>query len=146
MTLLRLYLVLLIVGVGGGPPVAWAQAPDSTEEAPSEVVERVTAAFGEGDAERLLAPSADRVEVNLFGSRTIYSSAQAFYVLRDFFRSHVPREFAIEDVTEAGTNCFVRGIYEQAQVDQPLQIYVRLDQEEEDVWHLREVRIEIPTE
>lgn len=124
--------------------MVWAQAPDSTE-APPEVVERVTSAFGEGDAERLLAPSADRVEVNLFGSRTIYSSAQAFYVLRDFFRSHVPHDFVIEDVTEAGTNCFVRGVYEQAQVDQPLQIYVRLDREEE-VWHLREVRIEISSE
>lgn len=146
MTLLRLFLVLLLIGVGGGPSVVWAQAPDSTEEAPPEVVERVTSAFGEGDAERLLAPSSDRVEVNLFGSRTIYSSAQAFYVLRDFFRSHVPRDFAIEDVTEAGTNCFVRGVYEQAQVDQPLQIYVRLEREEEEVWHLREVRIEISSE
>lgn len=141
MTLKRLSLVLLMLG-GGVVPVAWGQEVDSTAEGPAEIVERVTEAFGEGDPERLLVPSADRVEVTLFGARTFYSNAQAFYVLRDFFRSHTPQAFSIDDVTEAGTSCFVRGLYEQSRVDRPLHVFVRFGKDEEETWRLQEIRIE----
>lgn len=142
MTLMRLSLVLLLMGGVMSAPVAWGQATDTTAKGPSDVVERVTEAFGQGDAERLLVPSADRVEVTLFGARTFYSSAQAFYVLRDFFRSNTPQDFSVDDVTEAGTSCFVRGLYEQDRVDRPFHVFVRFSKEEEVGWRLHEVRIE----
>lgn len=149
MTALRLSLVFLLAGMGGAPSMVWGQAPDSVGHTSDTtgVVKRVVTAFSEGDAGRLLDPSADRVEVSLFGTRTYYSSAQALYVLREFFRSHVPRRFWVQDVMETETNCFVRGEYEQAHVAQRLHVYVRLDQpEDEEAWRLHEVRIEGPPE
>jgi hypothetical protein len=150
MSLPRLSLVLLLIGIGGFPsvvqgqvPDSVAQASDSTDEGMSAVARRVAGAFSEGNANRLLKPSADRIEISLFGARTFYSSAQALYVLREFFRRHTPRRFVVGDVMETGTSCFVRGEYEQGRVGRPLQVYVRLDRPEGKApWHLREVRIE----
>jgi hypothetical protein len=110
------------------------------------VVQRVAAAFTDGNAARLLTPSADRVEIALFGARTFYSSAQALYVLREFFRRHAPQRFQVRDVMEAGTSCFVRGEYEQSRRTRQLQVYVRLGQSEDNLWRLHEVRIEAPSE
>jgi len=154
MTVSRLSLVLLLAGIGGSPLAVQGQAPDTTEgtldttqDAPPAVVQRVAAAFSEGDAQRLLKPSADRVEINLFGARTYYSSAQALYVLRKFFQGHKPRRFSVKDAVEKATNCFVRGRYEQARVAQRLLVYVRLGRiEENSAWQLQEVRIEQDTE
>lgn len=154
MPLPRLSLVILLLGIGAFPPVVQGQtpdsvahAPDSTSETRSPVARRVAGAFSEGNASRLLRPSADRVEISLFGARTFYSSAQALYVLREFFRSHAPRRFLIRDVMETGTTCFVQGEYEQARRARRLQVYVRLGQPEgKDLWHLHEIRIEGPPE
>lgn len=143
-------MALLLVGLAGAPSAAWGQASDSLRQAPdsaeakqSAVAKRVAGAFSEGDASRLLSPSADRIEVSLFGARTFYSSAQALYVLREFFRSHAPRRFVVGDVMETGTTCLVQGAYEEARVERRLQVYVRLDRSGEEVpWHLQEVRVE----
>jgi hypothetical protein len=145
----RLSLVILLLGMGAFPlivrgqvPDSLARAADSTDERRSVVARRVAGALSEGDANRLLRPSADRVEISLFGARTFYSSAQALYVLRKFFRSHAPRRFVIGDVMETGTSCFVRGEYEQARIGRRLQVYVRLDRSErKSPWRLREIRI-----
>ncbi|PSQ79224.1 MAG: DUF4783 domain-containing protein [Bacteroidetes bacterium QS_1_63_11] len=93
---------------------------------------------------RLLEPAADRIEISLFGARTFYSSAQALYVLREFFRSHAPRRFVVGNVMETGTTCLVQGAYEEAQAERKLRVYVRLDRPEGGTtpWHLQEVRIE----
>jgi len=146
----RLSLVILLFAMGAFPlivrgqvPDSVAHAPDSTDENRSAVARRVAGAFSEGDANRLLRPSTDRVEISLFGVRTFYSSAQALYVLREFFRSHAPRRFVVGDVMETGTSCFVRGEYEQTRIERRLQVYVRLDRpERKGPWHLREVWIE----
>jgi hypothetical protein len=150
MSVPRLSLIILLVGIGGTPTVVQGQASDSIAHAPdsadtgmSAVARRVAGAFSEGDVRRLLRPSADRVEISLFGARTFYSSAQALYVLREFFRSHAPRRFVVGDVMETGMSCLVRGKYERARVERRLQVYVRLDRPERKApWHLREVRIE----
>lgn len=161
---LRLSLALLIVALGGAPLGAWGQPTDSVSHAPdstafvppsgdstsvgtSSVVRRVAGAFSEGDASRLLTPAANRVEISLFGGRTFYSSAQALYVLREFFRSHAPRRFSVQDVLETQASCFVRGEYEQARRARRFQVHVRLGQSEgDDRWHLHEVRIEASPE
>lgn len=142
--------VLLVVGIGGAPSVVRGQpadsiasAPDSTTEDTPAVARRVATAFTEGDARRLLTPSADRVEISLFGNRTFYSSSQAVYVLREFFRRHPPGRFAVGDVMEAGTSFFVRGEYEEARMARRHRVYVRLDRPQgKDLWNLHEVRIE----
>ncbi|WP_263785051.1 DUF4783 domain-containing protein [Salinibacter grassmerensis] len=143
-------MVLLVVGIGGAPSVVQGQAadsiasvPDSTTEDTPAVARRVATAFAEGDARRLLTPSADRVEISLFGNRTFYSDSQAVYVLREFFRRHPSGRFAMGDVMAAGTSFFVRGEYEEARMARRHHVYVRLDQPQgEDLWNLHEVRIE----
>lgn len=140
-------LVVLPPVVRGQASDSMAQASDTTAKVYSPVVERVIRSFAEGNANRLLVPSADRVEIALFGARTHYSSSQALYVLRDFFRSHAPEGFVLRDVMETPTTCLVRGEYTQARVAQRLKIYVRLDQgDDEDVWRLRELTIGVAPE
>lgn len=154
---LRLSMVLLLIGLSGAPAVAYGQTSDSLDQVPdsaapapdsatvlqSAVAKRVAGAFSSGDASRLLNPAADRIEISLFGARTFYSSAQALYVLREFFRSHAPRRFVVGNVMETGTTCLVQGAYEEVRVERPLRVYVRLDRSEgEAPWHLQEVRIE----
>ncbi len=142
--------VLLVIGIGGAPSVGRGQPADSTASGPGSTIEdtsavarRVATAFAEGNARRLLTPSADRVEISLFGNRTFYSSSQAVYVLREFFRRHPSGRFAVGDVMEAGTSFFVRGEYEEARMARRHHVYVRLDQPQgKDLWNLHEVRIE----
>lgn len=140
MALVRLALVLLLIGMG--PSVVRGQSSDTSGTAVirDTLVQRVSTAFADGSAQRLLTPSADRVEVGLFGTNTFYSNAQAFYVLRDFFDTHPPADFAVGDVTEAGNSFFVRGQFDHNRDARTLQVYVRLVQREE-AWELQEVRI-----
>lgn len=154
MTVQRLTLVFVFVGIGALPSFVHGQAPDSLESAPdsteevtSAVVKRVAGAFSEGDANRLLVPSADRVEINLFGARTYYSSAQALYVMREFFRNHVPHRFSVKDVMETPKSYFVQGKYQQARVAQRLDVYIRFGHSDgEESWQLQEVSIETASE
>lgn len=154
MTAVRLSVICLLSAVIGFPSVVYGQTPDSVVqsadsvlEASSAVVQRVESAFTEGNADQLLGSSSDRVEVTLFGARTHYSSAQALYVMREFFDSHVPQRFRVEDVMETNGTCLVRGEYIQARVAQRLEIYVRLDHNDDsDSWQLREVDIGVAPE
>jgi len=102
----------------------------------------VTEAFVNGRAEQLLGPATDRVEISLFGTRTFYSSAQAFYVLREFFSNYTPRQFRVDDVTATDVSCFLSGTYDHAQSERSLQVFVRLVQQEGEAWRLHEVRID----
>lgn len=139
---LRLVLVLVLVGMGAS--IVRGQPRDTTDATarPEHVVNRVTDAFVNGSADRLLGPATDRVEISLFGTRTFYSSAQAFYVLRDFFSNYAPRRFRVDDVTATDVSCFVSGTYDHAQSERALQVFVRLIQQEEAGWRLHEVRID----
>ncbi|MFP4228572.1 MAG: DUF4783 domain-containing protein [Salinivenus sp.] len=139
-------IALLALLVGWVATVARAQPRDTTSSStPVHVVERVSDAFANGNSERLLGPSTDRIEVSLFGTRTVYSSAQAFYVIRDFFSNYAPRHFEVDDVTETGTTCFVAGTYEHDQSERVLQVFVRLVQQDEEGWRLHEVQIDYET-
>lgn len=150
MLLPRLSLMVLLIGIGGVPSIVHGQSPDSAAHASDStggeiaaVAQRVAGAFSEGNARQLLTPSADRIEISLFGNRTFYSSPQALYVLRKFFRSHAPGRFVVADVMETGTSCFVRGEYEETRRARRHRVYVRLDQPDDaDLWALHEVRID----
>jgi hypothetical protein len=142
----RVALALFLFGVGVAS-AAHGQNPAAAapESVPDTVVQRVASAFLNADAQALLTPSADRVEVSLFGTRTFYSDAQAFYVLRDFFDRHPPIHFALGDVTAAGRSCFVRGRFIHNPDERTLQVYVRLVRRQA-VWQLQEVRVDADVE
>jgi hypothetical protein len=145
------FLVALGLGLScltAGPAAAQT---DSTDADPAAgAVARVERAFGNGDAEVLLAPASDRVEVSLLGTRTFYSRSQAFYVLRDFFAQYEPRRFEVRDVSKTGASTFITGRYRHARADDPLPVYVRLQQNagtgdppsgDPPEWVLHEVRV-----
>lgn len=141
MTPVRFSLALLLLGMGVSTARGQEQSVQESPEPPPPVVQRVVTAFTQGNPQRLLTPATDRVEVSLFGTRTFYSSAQAFYVLRDFFETRPPTEFTLGDVTEAGESYFVRGRYDHSRDEQTLQVYVRLVQAGQ-AWQLQEIRID----
>jgi hypothetical protein len=140
MTPVRIAFPLLLVGMM--VPVARGQTPAAGEARPvrDTIVTRVVTAFTNGNAQRLLSPAADRVEVSLFGTRTFYSNAQAFYVLEDFFDTHPPTRFEVDDVTETGESCFLRGRFDHRRDERTLQVYVRLTHRDA-AWRLQEIRI-----
>lgn len=145
MSAARLSLILLVLGTGVFPARGQDLYGEQSGAVPDSVVQRVATAFADGNAKRLLGPAADRVEVSLLGTRTFYSSAQAFYVLRDFFDAHPPGAFTLSDVTAAGRSCFVRGRIDDVQDERTLQVYVRLVQRRE-TWQLHEIRIDADLE
>lgn len=148
MALVRLSLILLLAGLGTMVARGQDQVPEAAdaEAVPDTLVQRVSTAFRTGDARRLLSPTPDRVELSLFGTRTFYSSAQAFYVLRDFFETHPPAGFALSDATVAGESCFLRGRLKHTRSERPYQVYVRLVHHEDGSWRLHEVRIDVEAE
>jgi hypothetical protein len=141
MTPVRLVLIVLLIGIGTTAARGQVPVQETPAAVPDSVAQRVVTAFVEGDVETLLAPATDRVEVSLFGARTFYSKAQAFYVLRAFFDAHPPVDFQISDVTAAEGSCFVRGRFRHDEDQRPLQVYVRLAVRAE-AWRLQEVRID----
>lgn len=104
-------------------------------------VHRVVNTFEEGAPEQLFTPAAERIDVSLLGSRSYYSRSQAFYVMRDYFRHHAPRAFAVNRTARADASLFVMGTYHHAQSDAPVHVMVRFDQHDT-AWMLREVRVE----
>ena len=112
----------------------------SASGVPEAVIERVEAAFENGDADLLLDEAADRVEVSLPGTRAYYSRSQAVYVLREFFDDHSPRRFEAKDVSTAGTSFFITGRFWHVRSEQPLSVYTRFAGT--DQVRLQEVRIE----
>jgi hypothetical protein len=143
MTPVRFALPLLLVGMM--VPVARGQTSTAEKTRRDTIVARVATAFTDGDAQRLLTPAADRVEVSLFGTRTFYSNAQAYYVLEDFFDRYPPTRFTIDDVTEAGESCFLRGRFDHRRDERTLQVYVRLMRRDA-AWRLQEIRIDADAE
>lgn len=147
MASVRLAFLLILLMLGLDTAAAWGQSSPANEleSVPDTVLQRVTTAFARGDAQLLLSPAADRVEVSLFGTRTFYSNAQAFYVLREFFDTHPPSAFSLNDATGAGQSCFVRGRLNHTHDERTLQVYVRLVHRD-DAWRLHEVRIDADVE
>lgn len=127
---------LIAAALGSAPLHTCAQPTDPEAEAR----ERIVASFQNGNAERLLTPAAERVEASILGMQTYYSRAQALFVLQDFFKNFVPREFAFGDVSRSEEDFFATGQYWYGQAERPLQVYVRLTRQEE-AWVLQEIRL-----
>lgn len=103
-------------------------------------LERIEAAFVQGDAQALTSLCADRVEVTLGGTTTTYSRAQMQFVLAGFFEANPPAAFAFEHRMNSGEGAaFASGRYQTA--GRTYQVMARLSRKE-GVWTLRELRIE----
>lgn len=136
---MRVSLLVCLVAfvVAGRPASSHAQPTDPVTEART----RVAQAFQQGDAQHLLTPAAERVEISILGMQTYYSRAQALYVLQDFFRNFTPRAFEFSDVSRADDDFLATARYWYGQAERPLQVYVRLVHVE-DEWLLQEVRLD----
>lgn len=108
---------------------------------PEHVLQEVERAFGQGDSRVLSDASADRVEITLFGSTTLFSRGQAAFVLNDFFQQYPPRRCDFKEATRTDGSWFAAGQYWYGTTDTPLQVYVGL-RERGAAWELREIRIE----
>lgn len=133
--LLVISLVALVIA--GRPLSGMAQPTDPEAEARTRVAE----SFQAGDAQRLLTPAAERVEISILGMQTVYSRAQALYVLQDFFRNFTPQDFTFGDVSYTEDDFFATAQYRYGQAEQPLQAYVRLVRRDE-TWLLQEIRLD----
>lgn len=121
--------------------ISYAQeAQNASASVPSELVDRVSAAFQSGDAQRLLGETSSRIEVGLPGTRAYYSRSQAVYVLREFFQEHDPTRFTVDDVSEAGTSYFVTGRFWHSRSEQPMHVYTRFANG--DSYTVYEIRVE----
>jgi len=116
-----------------------SQSAVAQQEEALAFVERAVAG---GDAEALLSEATERVEIALFGSSTLYSRAQALYVMEHFFQDYPPVQFSLQHTSAADGNWFASGPYYHAHSDRPLRVYVRLRVRGEEQWEVREVRIE----
>ena len=102
---------------------------------------KVQGAFAQGDARALLGDASDRVEIALLGRSRLYSRAQAFYVMQDFFRRYPPEGFTLQSQAQEQGSWFATGRYRYKHAEQPLLVYLRL-RLKSDQWELREMRIE----
>ncbi len=107
------------------------------------MLQEVEAALEAGDVTALAQRTAQRMELTLFGSASMYSRGQAMYVLAEFFREYPPVRASLSDPTRSGGNWFALGEYHYERGEQPLRVFVRL-RSKSDQWELREVRIETP--
>ena len=123
--------------------MGWGSSQSVAQPADPETAarERIEQAFREGQAQQLLTPAAERVEISILGMQTQYSRNQALYVLQDFFKNYAPRKFAFEDVSQAQDDFFATARYWYGQAERPLQVYVRLTRQDEQ-WVLQEVRLD----
>lgn len=136
---MRAFLVLsLVTLVVAGRPLHGAAQPTDPE---AEARTRVAESFQSGDAQRLLTPAADRVEISILGMQTVYSRAQALYVLQDFFKNFAPQDFTFGDVSHSEDDFFATAQYWYGQAERPLQAYVRLVRRD-DTWLLQEIRLD----
>lgn len=132
--------IILIIAVTAvmvlGPSALYAQEVDPD----TVVLRRIQRAIAEGDAHALLTSAPERLEVSLFGAQTFYSSAQALYVMRDFFRNYPPQRFDLQDISKTENSRLAIGQYWHIRAEQPLQVYIYLHCRNEQ-WRLEEVRI-----
>lgn len=117
------------------PGTAWAQSAHET------VLQEIGRAFGQGDARILLNRAADRLEISLFNESTLYSRAQALYVMQAFFRQYPPVRFVYQEHQGASDSWFAAAVYWCDPAERPLRVYVRL-RERDSTWELREIRVD----
>ncbi len=137
---LGLFLCGGLIYAGAGPrPVAAQEAEDA-----DDVMQQLRQACAEGDAEMLLAPAAERVEISLLGGSTLYSRSQALFVLQEFFEQYPPVRCEMRAARPTDEDRFVPGRCWYEGAEAPLRLYVQLEAEG-GAWVLRSLRVESPS-
>lgn len=121
----------------------WVAGPSVAQSDENAVVDAVESALTRGDATSLLRHAADRIEIAVLGTSTLYSRAQATYVLEDFFREYPPVRFNAEKPPATRGNFFVAGRYWYGSEDRYLDLYMRF-RSRDGACKVRELRIERP--
>jgi hypothetical protein len=146
--------VLVVSLLGALAPEAAAQSGGTVEvetfaprlQSPPPAVRSVFAvvetALREGDARALAGHFASRVEVTVPGSSKLYSSAQATYVLADLTRRLPALHVALQAPSTSGVQWIAQGSYLAEDAHDAFRIYVRLREDADGVWRVRELRIE----
>jgi hypothetical protein len=120
------------------PGSAWAQ-PEG-----NEVLEGIRDALEDGEVERLMKRSGDRIDLTVFGVSELLSRSQAGYVVRAFFAEYRPIAVQLIDTSESDGNWFAAAGYSYERGTAPLSVYLRLRRGSAG-WELRELRIERTT-
>lgn len=107
------------------------------------VLEDIRGAFSEGDVERLMRRSGERIDLTVFGVSELLSRSQARYVLRSFFAEYPPTMVALVDTSESEGNWFASAGYWYETGKAPLSVYLRLRRGSAE-WELRELRFDRP--
>jgi hypothetical protein len=115
--------------------------PSARAQSGEAVLEQIQAGFNRGDARLVLDQSADRLELAITGTGTLFSRSQATYVLQDFFRQFPPDRFSLLEPANTNGSWFAGGTYWSGQSERPFSVYVRIRMRD-DRWELREIRIE----
>lgn len=83
-------------------------------------------AIERGSGESLASRSSSFVEVNLLGKSTLYSRAQAGYILKEFFREHPPSDFEIKRRMNVGNDWYMYGNYRNRSENKTYRLEVRI--------------------
>ncbi|MBX2818940.1 MAG: DUF4783 domain-containing protein [Rhodothermaceae bacterium] len=104
------------------------------------IVLYIQQAIESGNAESLVNKSSSYVEVTLLGNTTMYSRAQAGYILREFFREHPPSDFAFQRRLNVGTDWYMYGSYRNGAQNQVYRMEVRIRRNGEG-YEIKNIRI-----
>lgn len=118
------------------------RAQEREEEA---IVRKVEQALSEGDAAGLLRHASGRIEIAVLGAGTLYSKAQATYVMQEFFRGYPPERFVAGKPTIASESFMVAGRYWYGSEGAFLDLYLRFKWRDAG-YEVREIRIEHPVQ
>ena len=106
-----------------------------------QLFETIEKALAAGSAEGVLASAGRQVEVRIFGKGTLYSKAQALFVLADFLKQHPPARFTFTEYAASDDRRIAFGSYWEEGRERSYAVYVNLRQRG-DGWELRELRVE----
>ncbi|NND70752.1 MAG: DUF4783 domain-containing protein [Rhodothermales bacterium] len=129
-----LVLILLLI-------MAAAPATVSGQKSADELMDRIEQAVRDGDVDGIIAVSARRIDVSIFGEGKNYSKAQAEFVLDEFFGTHSPTSFRFTASSKTTNGRFAEGLLSSVASRKPLRVYVRL-QKRADMWEVREFLVE----
>jgi len=120
--------------------MAYAQRTDRVLPSERQLVEQTLQGLETGNPERVLVYARGSIRIALVGAQTLYSPAQARYVLRAFFEEHPPADVVLVREFRRQGHLFVisRLITKKRET---FRVYVRFSRDRKG-WSFRELRID----
>lgn len=97
-------------------------------------------AIESGNGESLASRSSSFVEVTLLGKSTLYSRAQAGYILKEFFREHPPSDFQIQRRMNVENDWYMYGNYRNRSEKETYRLEIRI-RRNGDRYEIKNIRI-----